>query len=494
MYHDVFFNVTDTHDIVSIVNETYLIVHVRFSRNLTFISSLLNIEGEKIQTDEESKLDVAFMREQTPFNAGHFEREVPSEAGPIEGAAPPDAGSSEQNPTRRVVHSGTQKLSDPCTKTYVVSKFLHCAVIRLGLSDFENNNSTSIILSHSNATVSSNDFMRINNTHISMCVDDYQRFLPIDIISTKKPTSNQYIVGLVSLTCTVCSMLCLLITILVYMSFPSLRTQPGINNLSLSVSLSFAFAFVLSGLSPSLQDSGVLCVIIGLAGHFFWLNSTFWMNICCFHMFRSFGNLQNSVPKHLTQKYMAYTLIMSFVFIITNIIYSEIISNGLDIGYGKSDDFCYIVHEEMILYTMTTPTDLVLVSNLVMFIIVICRIWRTPNVSSSTMKNRKNFSIYVKLSTFTGIAWFTYIPVMFTNNFVVQIIFNTLVSLQGVFIMLAFVCNRRVMLLLEKRIHEMRIKQDKLVIMSRKTTKSSIQHSSNDDQTFHEEDAFETHM
>ena len=343
-------------------------------------------------------------------------------------------------------------------------------MIHLGLSDFENNNSTSIILKHSNKTVSLKDFLRINITHINMCADDYQRFLPIQIISSKKLTSNQYIVGLISLTGIVCSMLCLIITIIVYISFPALRTQPGINNLYLSVSLFFAFAFMLTGLTHTLQGTGIVCTIIGLTGHLFWLNSIFWMNICCFHMFKSFGNLQNSVSKNLTQKYTAYSLIMSFVFIITNIVYSEIDSNGLDIGYGKSDNFCYIVQQEMILYTMTTPTDLVLVSNLVMYIIVICRIYRTPNVSSSTMKNRKNFSIYVKLSTVTGTAWFTYIPAMFTNNFVVQIIFNTLVSLQGVFIMLAFVCNRRVMLLLKEKIHEMRKKQDKPVTISTKSS------------------------
>ena len=93
MYQEIFFEDTDAHDTVSIVN---LVVHVIFSRNISFINTLLSLEGEKIQTDGESKLDVTLLEQPAAFEAGLVER-----------VAPPEAGPSEQNPTRHIVHSGT---------------------------------------------------------------------------------------------------------------------------------------------------------------------------------------------------------------------------------------------------------------------------------------------------------------------------------------------------------------------------------------------------
>ena len=437
----------------------YLVVHAMFSQEVSFVDTMVKLDGEVIRDTKEGDLTIEVWGEQNPFK-----RRTSIE-------------------TTRYYLSPILRpffLSSRCSKTYTVSKFLHCAMISLDLSDFDNNNITGMILKHSNETISTKDFRRINDTHVNMCANDYLRFLPSKVVSTKRNHStSQYILSLISLTCSICSILSLTITIMIYISFPALRTQPGINNFSLSISLLFAFIFLLGGSMQSVHDTSILCTTVGLMSHFFWLNSMFWMNVCCFHMFKSFGNMHTSVCKNLTQKYLAYSLILSFVFIIINIIYSEILDKGQNIGYGQTGNFCYIVHAKMVLYTMTTPTNMVLVSNLVMYFIVICRICRMPSVSRSTLKSRSHLTIYMKLSSFTGIAWVTYIPVMYTNILVMEIIFNILVSLQGVFIMLAFVCNRRVMLLLKEKLCG-RAKHITSGTISRKTTVTSVQHSSND--------------
>ena len=441
-FHQTFIKLDDYSIQTSPIIDGYVEVQTTFSQAITFVDTLVKLDGEKLEIINGSDWTI----ELSPFMS---KTEIPR----------PDPSQS-----------------DNCLKTYTVSKFLHCALISLDQSEFDNN-LTEIILKHSNTTLSAKDFQRINDTHISMCADDYLRFLPSTVVGIRKdPSSFTYIITLISLTCSIFSILSLIITIMVYIAFPALRTQPGINNLSLSISLLFAFIFLLCGSLQYVQHISILCITVGLISHFFWLNSMIWMNICCYHMFKSFGNMHTTIHKNLTQKYLAYSLIPTFLFIIVNIIYSEILNDGQSIGYGHIGNFCYILHANMILYTMTAPTNMVLISNLVLYLIVICRICRTPSVSRSTVKSRSNFTIYIKLSTFTGIAWFTYIPVMFTNSLLLELIFNTLVSLQGVFIMLAFVCNRRVMLFLAEKLRR-KVEHNTSATTTRTTT-STVQHSS----------------
>ena len=148
------------------------------------------------------------------------------------------------------------------------------------------------------------------------------------------------------------------------------------------------------------------------------------------------------VKKSMPWLYHAYSLTASTVLININIIWSLCISDGDSVGYGKHDEVCYIRNPRMIAYTMTLPAVLVVISNLVMYAIVAVRISR-KSVSPSTSNNHNNYSVYLKLSAVTGLSWSSYIPVYLTGLMFNFFIF-CLLGCQGIFIMLAFVCNKRV--------------------------------------------------
>lgn len=446
-------------EVLSQVNMTVLVFHAVFTKDVEYIDTLLKLDGEKINGTD-SVVQVL-------------------------GEERPDTTRSRNNLSIRKYFARLDPpiFLDPCTEMFTVSKFLHCPTIQLDISDFDIVNTTEMVLKSSDRKISSKDFIRNNETHISMCLQDFLTLSKKNAPSNNT-TLNANVLSIIALVCIACSMLALAITIAVYIAFPSLRTQPGINNLFLSVCLFLALGFLSFGVLPI---QGALCTIVGLLVHFLWLNSMFWMNICSYHMFKIFGNMQATMHKNLTQKYLPYCLILSFVSVISNIVWSELISSGQNIGYGRRQYLCYILHAEMITYTMTAPVGLVLFSNLLMYTVVICRIYRTPAVKRSTLKTRMNFSIYIKLSTITGIAWFTYIPVMLTKSFVLEAIFNILVGLQGVFIMMAFVCNRRVIILLKETFQRVRAKNDLSSTSSQKTIKTDIQKSSKTDEGFHEE-------
>ena len=62
----------------------------------------------------------------------------------------------------------------------------------------------------------------------------------------------------------------------------------------------------------------------------------------------------------------------------------------------------------------------------------------------------------MRLSTLTGVPWLNFIPVYFTNHTVLECIFFVLVTSQGVFILLAFICNKRVFTTFKNKIHRKR--------------------------------------
>ncbi|KAL3873088.1 hypothetical protein ACJMK2_036247, partial [Sinanodonta woodiana] len=38
-------------------------------------------------------------------------------------------------------------------------------------------------------------------------------------------------------------------------------------------------------------DNELMCKVIGILIHFSWLSVLFWMNVCCFHMYKSMMTL-----------------------------------------------------------------------------------------------------------------------------------------------------------------------------------------------------------
>ena len=347
------------------------------------------------------------------------------------------------------------------SKPLMISKFLACAMIQINITDYNvTKNKTGTFIYDLNLFLSEKDILRIGHTQIQICMDtyiktteDYAKF------KNQAPKSETFFMYLISLICLCCSVVCLITTIAVYLLLPPLQTQPGVNNLFLSVSLLLAYVILLIGALPSLQS--VACTAAGLFVHFLWLNSMFWMNICSFHMYKSFGNIQVTLQRKATKLYTAYCIIFSAALVCLNIIWSVIRSHGKSVGYGKRSNICYIMYSDMIAYTMTIPVGLVILGNVLMYVAVVYRITRMPLVPANTVKDRHYFIIYVKLSTITGIAWLSYIPVLLTEHFILEIVFTVLVACQGIFIMFAFLCNRRVLNLMAEKVRGNSVSRDR---------------------------------
>ena len=268
--------------------------------------------------------------------------------------------------------------------------------------------------------------------------------------------ASEVVQGILSLVLVGTSILCSLFTLIVYAVLPSLRSQPGINNMILSVFLIIAYALFL-GIS-SQPESDIVCALMGGATHFTWLMVFLWMNICSFHMFRVFGLMNNSHSssagiKFTTCMYIIYCVVSSSAIVAVNIGVTHYTSNGESYGYGAAKTgFCYIYDPTLSLYVITIPCLVIVTANLIMFFIVVYRLRSMTNVKRHVRNDRNYFLIHIRLSTITGMTWIVALPMVLTNLVVFSYVYIVLVCSQGVYLMIAFVCNKRVFNLLMNKL------------------------------------------
>ena len=338
------------------------------------------------------------------------------------------------------------KIRKPKVRPTLITKVLGCPLIQ------DDRNST---VSVDEIEYPPGSFITKNvegNVSVVVCVDDY-----LYRAAMKYPEPNKHNQSLtdhslhakdiLTLVCTCMSLLCLILTLITYIMLQELRTQPGINTMALAISLIIAQTLFLFGMGQSKSLPEWNCQAIGVLIHFFWLMVMFWMNVCSIHMFMVFITIDKiTVPKNKLKQtilYTIYTILAPATFVIINVVISLRRPDIEGIGYGGN--ICYITESWMIGYVFSLPVGVTVIVNLSLFVAVLIKMWKMPTVNSETKHTRNLFAIFAKLSTLTGITWILGFAMVFTNIPAFEYLFIIFNASQGVFIFLAFVCNKRVL-------------------------------------------------
>ena len=325
-----------------------------------------------------------------------------------------------------------------------IMPFLFCPYITVSNEEFTiQNDRTEIYLIHKNTYINTtNVVFSQNDSTITLCSRDYFSH-PSSKTIVKKSNTLYNAEVLLSIVCTSVSMLSLVIVLVTYGIFRSLKTLPGLNNMGLSMSLLVAQLFYLIGGMVEITVDW-LCKTLGVLLHFSLLNSFFWMLVCTFHMMRTFVVISKlTAPGDKHSKFIKYTVFVttaSALLVVVNIVVSVL--NDSNIGYG--DGTCYISSKYMILYTVALPLGLIILSNLVMFVYVMIKVCTLPEISKSTKHERNNMVIFAKLSTLTGITWVFAYLYQWTEIIAFSYMFIVANASQGLFIMFSFIANKRV--------------------------------------------------
>ncbi|XP_045194394.2 uncharacterized protein LOC123550011 [Mercenaria mercenaria] len=327
-----------------------------------------------------------------------------------------------------------------------VMPFSSCAKVKVSELDIPWTQSTDGLVIK-DLKIPSNEYYYIDHLHIMICVETFQKI--VKHLQPKRTLDAEVIVSIISSSL---SILSLLITLVVFCIIPKLRALlPGKNNMSFAAYLLVAQALLLVGSQGSFEQYTLSCKAVGIFIHYSWLCSMFWMNVCTYHMFRV---LSQTKPMKTGQGwkqfifYHIYVCIMSVLFVLANVISSVFIASN--IGYGGK--FCYIISEEKILLTFAIPTIFVVVLNLSMFLYVVIKIKRAPIIRRNVQNEQNQLIIFAKLSTVTGTTWIFGFLYIWSGIQALSYVFIILNASQGVFIMFAFILNRKVMLLFKERI------------------------------------------
>ncbi|KAL3832447.1 hypothetical protein ACJMK2_024089 [Sinanodonta woodiana] len=331
-----------------------------------------------------------------------------------------------------------------------VSDLLACVMVQVSKNDFVYNNQTeTIILINTSITLQRQDFEFQTDGSIRVCRDHLNQEIGIHSINTFTAFSYQAslmasIYSSFSYVCSVISIICLAITFVTYCLFKTLRSLPGKNNMCLVLCLLCAQTLLQFGLWQTHHP--IMCQVLAIGIHFFWMATFSSMNVCSFHMYRvfcsnAFAILNDGDSKKVIMWYIAYICAVPIFLIIAATTINNALSNGENIGYGG--ERCFLNNQYSIIVAFIIPTVTMFVSNAVFFAIAFHKIRSSPIIESNS-GDKRNFFMYVKLSTITGIAW----PLQVIDGMLELSAFSFFVTfvnaLQGMFIFASYICNRRV--------------------------------------------------
>ena len=275
---------------------------------------------------------------------------------------------------------------------------------------------------------------------IAICLPFRKTFNTTEKIKVVTKSDTGYPLRILTLICFSISILFLFILLLTYWMFKELRTLPGLNLMSLAVSMLLSQVIWLVGTANFMNTK--TCEVLGIIEHYLLLVAFMAMSVISYHsctvFSRPFGRSSNNMRTQFV-KYSSMAWISPAIFIAVCVTLDQTEAT-FDI-YGTT---CWLSTGKAVLYLFILPAAVIMLFNIVTFIktaLALC------NRSDSQLlrKNRKqNLIACTKLATLVGFPWlFAFFGVIFPDIEAFEYLFVVFVCLQGFYMGVAFVCNKK---------------------------------------------------
>jgi hypothetical protein len=241
---------------------------------------------------------------------------------------------------------------------------------------------------------------------------------------------------------------CVLLSVITYCRFPSLRTLPGRHTLYRMCSLLLAQLTFLGGIG--LTDYLLACTAAAIAIHYGWLCVFSWMLLCTFLMLRVFRSKLPSPAQSNNVPFLLLALLCGYgapALVVTTMAILQFCNCvPFKISYG-SNRVCFICSQYVIIATFAAPVGAMLVVNYIMFVMIMIQMKSSSITSANTVtrSRRSNVAIYGRMSCLLGLTWVFDILGTVTDIQALWFAFIIATSLNGVFIFISYICNIRVL-------------------------------------------------
>ena len=286
-----------------------------------------------------------------------------------------------------------------------------------------------------------NDSILSKNVTISVCLPYGHTYNKTETDhSTKKTSIALRYLTLIGFSISIISLILLLIT---YCLFKELRTIPGLNLINLSFSMLLSYLVWLIGTSHFIGTE--TCKIFAIFGQYFFQVSFLAMSVISFHSYRAFSQPMTGRTAHKSWrkflKYFAFAWLIPAVFVAICVSLDETQTFAID--YGTN---CWLGTKNAKLYLFLLPLAVILLFNIYTFIQTALSLSRhEKNRTTLQLKEGKqNLLISTKLATLVGFPWlFGFLGVIFPDVEVFEYLFVIFACLQGLYIGIAFVFNKK---------------------------------------------------
>ncbi|KRG07648.1 G-protein coupled receptor Mth isoform X2 [Drosophila mojavensis] len=269
------------------------------------------------------------------------------------------------------------------------------------------------------------------------------------------------------------SIVCLFLTICVYLYLPKLRNLHGLCFTCYMICLMMSFALLL-GDSWKEGWSKSLCQVNGYLGYFFVMASFLWLTVISYDLWKSFRTNSWHVPRHtFNYRFLLYSLyawgvatLLTIIVIIVDMSWDGEDEEQLLWIPGVAVYNCWVkAHDWSAALYFHGPMALQIIFNIVMFVLTSIRILKVQKELKDVAvrgepqqrldSNKRTYTLFVRLFVIMGVTWtFEIVVYLVQNNgpvFSVLQVFDYINSAQGVIIFIMFVLKRSVLKLISNR-------------------------------------------
>ena len=344
----------------------------------------------------------------------------------------------------------------------IYSRLADCTWLVYGENETIVENNT-VVVSSTGRTYPSGMFQILDENTVIVCETDLS-------LPDGETSDIDLALGIVTVICVGISIICLIIRIVLQYFISSFKSRPG--RLQFQLTIAFLIAFIMLIVGVFLSDFPDACTTAAIILAYGFLAAFIWMNIIAVDhwlVFRPSAAFLRSdeEDRSLIIHYLCgWGIPLLLVTISIGMNYSNVEERFIPEFGGPR---CWYTQRYAMLLYFGIPIALSILINIVLYI------WTSLNLRQAfkkathlVQKERYHFAIYVRLFILMGITWIFGFISAFTDEPAIDFIFVILNSLQGLFLFISFVCNKRVLSEIKEK-----TKSETSVSTSGKQTKST---------------------
>ncbi|XP_059476805.1 uncharacterized protein LOC132197488 isoform X2 [Neocloeon triangulifer] len=345
------------------------------------------------------------------------------------------------------------------------SSTLNCSKVVLEQVDYTLMQNGSLFINATRKIVHAEDFIPLSDERVEICVDEGDEILPME---TGGETSFSEWQSLLTLICTVVSLIGLSLHILVLLAVPKLRNLPGMISMGISVSLLMAQLLFLIATSPSRPADYGGCVALAAILHFSFLSVFAWTAIMSFDIWRTFSHPTGHIPGRKSQtwrvQFTKYCVFASAIPLVIVAIAIGVDQCGLELAmspqYGLSTA-CWFGSRLGLGIFFALPVSLILIFNLCLYTLVVLRIKEqkkaTKYIEERQSSRRARYTendckLHFSIFNVMGGTWILGLIAGLVDHPILWTIYIIMSGSQGAIIFVLQIMKRRVLHMIRNRL------------------------------------------